>query len=609
MPTLPDSANFAVVPVRGFRRIPLPDELGISAPDGYLLERYEVEVALDPSHESNRGIAGLLDAARTDGTVAVTVEVQLLAPADQDVSTLLVEIVNRGQAAHVPFDGFAVTAGRSSVLGPTPRALDADTFVLRERGAILWCGWQWDLVDADPVLLSATVPEVPPAIHSLHLPVTVTLVAAAPTGALPLFGLPGGVSPYAVDDLDDEQAELGQTTPDGIEVVVPRDRWEFTREVEDTGVVSIKYAEGFVPENSYRLTYRSSRCPVAGAAMLAVRDLVAFLRSRGQSVPSPLPAPPRDILGYGMSQGGRFLRQFLHDGRNADEHGKRVFDGLLVHAAGGRRSDLTGLHAQPSKAPPPADLLDGPIASGGLLSRSASAVRPRVLFTHTASEYWRGDAALTHLDPAAEHDLADPPHARHYLFAGLDHYGSRRPRGPSVTFPVNDVDAGLLLRAAYRALRRWVADGVEPPPSAVPRFSDRTAVRRSIALAQLRIASNVEEAISLADGRPPAVVSALDNGHNEVAGVRLPEVALPLAVLTGWNPRLMHDHGAPTTLAPLIGGRLSAAPTVRDPRTDMASRVGEHRCREIAEGLAARGLLLTEDVDECVRRAIGPLTR
>lgn len=116
------SANFAVVSVRGLRQVPLPEGLGILAPEGFALERYEAEVMLDPRRRSNQGIAGLGDAAvGLHEPVTATLQLQLLTPADREVSTLLVEIVNRGQAAHVPFDGFAVTAHQSSVLGPVPR--------------------------------------------------------------------------------------------------------------------------------------------------------------------------------------------------------------------------------------------------------------------------------------------------------------------------------------------------------------------------------------------------------------------------------------------------------------------------------------------------------
>ena len=470
--------------------------------------------------------------------------------------------------------------------------------MLREGGGVLWCGWQWDLAGPDPRLLAATVPEVRPGVHRTHPPVTASLTTATPVGTLPLCGRPDAASPYPVADLADERAELREVTrDDDAGGLVPRSQWGFTRE---PGGVGVWCARGFVPGRTYLVTYYSDRCPVAGIAMLAVRDVVAFLRSGDQQVPSPLAAPPATVLGYGMSQAGRFLRQFLYDNRNADENGNRLFDGLLVHAAGGLRNGLAGLHDEPSKASAPGRLPPGPIASGALLGRVAPAARPYVLFTNTATEYWRGDAALTHLDPVTGRDLPAPAEVRHYLFAGLDHYGARRPPRPAAAYPVNDTDAGLLLRAAYWALRRWVSQGTEPPPSAVPRFSDHTAVRRSVVLAQLRSAVECGEVTVLDDGRPPVVVAAIDGYHNEIAGLRLPEVAVPLATLTGWNPQPAQRPGS-ATLAPLTGARFALEALDLD--CPAGAGTAAQRCREIAEDLAARGVLLAEDVEECVRRA------
>lgn len=38
-------------------------------------------------------------------------------------------------------------------------------------------------------------------------------------------------------------------------------------------------------------------------------------------------------IGAGISQSGRFLRSFLADGFNADEQGKKVFEGVWAHSA------------------------------------------------------------------------------------------------------------------------------------------------------------------------------------------------------------------------------------------------------------------------------------
>ena len=53
--------------------------------------------------------------------------------------------------------------------------------------------------------------------------------------------------------------------------------------------------------------------------------------------------------GYGASQSGRFLRTFLYYGFNADEKGRKVFDGVLAHVAGAGRGSFNLRFAQPSR--------------------------------------------------------------------------------------------------------------------------------------------------------------------------------------------------------------------------------------------------------------------
>ena len=69
----------------------------------------------------------------------------------------------------------------------------------------------------------------------------------------------------------------------------------------------------------------------------AVRDVASFLR-RDTTPANPLlnglhPSVSRAI-GFGVSQSGRFLRDFLHLGFNEDLAGRVVFDGLMPHVAG-----------------------------------------------------------------------------------------------------------------------------------------------------------------------------------------------------------------------------------------------------------------------------------
>ena len=50
----------------------------------------------------------------------------------------------------------------------------------------------------------------------------------------------------------------------------------------------------------------------------------------------------------------------------------------------------------------------------------------------------------------------------------------------------------------------------------------------------------------------PMLVPAVDADGNEVAGVRLPDLTVPVATHTGWNPR-HPETGAPEQIIPMMG--------------------------------------------------------
>src|SRR3989442_3240638 len=58
-------------------------------------------------------------------------------------------------------------------------------------------------------------------------------------------------------------------------------------------------------------------------------------------------APVRYAYGYGSSQSGRFLRDFMYEGFNTDERDRQVFDGVMAHIAGASRISLNERWATP----------------------------------------------------------------------------------------------------------------------------------------------------------------------------------------------------------------------------------------------------------------------
>ena len=113
------------------------------------------------------------------------------------------------------------------------------------------------------------------------------------------------------------------------------------------------------------------------------------------------------------------------------------------------------------------------------------------MFVDTAAEYWRGDASLAHTDVVDGSDVDDAPFVRRYLYAAAQHASGLAEltdltaSGARGANPLNMIDYTPLYRCALINLVRWVCDGVSPPPSAVPRWSDHSAVLRDDALKQL----------------------------------------------------------------------------------------------------------------------------
>jgi Alpha/beta hydrolase domain len=285
-------------------------------------------------------------------------------------------------------------------------------------------------------------------------------------------------------------------------------------------------------------------------------------------------------------------------------------------------------------------------STGGLLDRlSAAGDLPKIIFTDSAAEYWRGDAALAHIDTTGRHDLAQHPSTRRYLFTGAQHtpgyLGQSRTNpatGTIARYQLNVLDYLPLHRAALTNLDSWITEGIEPPPSRHPRLADGTAVQREEVLATFRrlpdfkppdpqrlpfvrtVDMGGDEATGV--GRYPAregafypaLVGAVDADGNETAGIRLPDIAVPVATYAGWNPR-DPVTGSPEQIVAMNGLTLWFAPDGAaraargDPRRSLAERYRDEadyvsKVRAAALQLAADRYLLAEDVERVVEAAV-----
>ncbi len=144
----------------------------------------------------------------------------------------------------------------------------------------------------------------------------------------------------------------------------------------------------------------------------------------------------------------------------------------------------------------------------------------------------------------------------------------------------------------------------------MPRISHGTAVLRSEALATFHDAELPDPEYlpytptidshattwPLELGAPlVALVSSVDVTGNEVAGIRLPAVAVPVAAFTGWNPRI-HIEGLPDVLYEFVGSLLPLQSGAMP--ADRASY--EEELTAAANRLVAQRYLLERDVDQAV---------
>jgi hypothetical protein len=255
---------------------------------------------------------------------------------------------------------------------------------------------------------------------------------------------------------------------------------------------------------------------------------------------------------------------------------------------------------------------------------------------NTSAEYVNLDLALIHTTVDGQADAEVPDSVRIYHLAGTHHGGGTLPLDNRVFSSVaayynNSIDYRPLVRAAFANLEAWATRGVEPPPSRYPRFADGTLVSRSDLRAtteQLpgpgippqrlypthRLDYGPEAALGRASfpardlGPYPDLVPAVDADGNEVSGVRHPDVAVPLATYTGWNPRHPSVGGAEMNL--LLNGAtipFAATRTQRaawgDERPSIEERYESRdaflqRVRAAASSLAEAGYLLKSDIDE-----------
>lgn len=647
------------------RREPFAGRVAYGQVGAYEILAGVARFAVDPAHARNQMIVDLALAPRNQGgKVEFESDVFILAPKDlrRGNGAILFDVHNRGNKRALHY--FNDAPGDND---PSDAAAAGDGFLFRRGYSVVWCGWNGELLPGAGRMLL----RVPVALEDgkpVRGVVRYEMATNAPADVLPLArrGGHGTYPPTARGEAEGVLTwRMRETDP---RVAIPRGQWSLERSpppsvergaATNLGAIRMRLAGGFRPGYLYELVCEAEGPIVQGLGFTAVRDLVSFLHHDG-SARNPLrgadgKTPYTRAHAFGVSQSGRFLRQLLYEGFNVDEAGRKVFDGLMPHVAGGSLGSFNHRFAQPTRLNSqheehlyPCDRF--PFTYGDevdpfrhrtddILRTTASLdprLLPKVMHTQSATEYWQRSGSLVHTDPLGSRDAVLPDNVRLYAFGGTQHSAAKDPpdRGPCDNLQ-NPVDARPILRALLEALDAWVRDGTPPPPSVYPRIDAGTLVPWQQAhtgfpaIPGVRYPDVIQTPSALDYGpdfeskgiiavEPPRVlgryvvrVPRSGPDGNDLGTLLMPQVAVPLATSTGWNLR-RRDVGAEGMMALLMGSYLPFPRTraereaTGDPRASLEERYGSFdayrkQFSAACETLRTGRYLLGEDVDRLVK--------
>jgi hypothetical protein len=605
--------------------------------DAGVYERITGRVAfsVDVTNLHNRQIVDLENAVNLhDGAVEFVSDFVALKPRDvkHGNGALLLEVPNRGHSGIIGLvDG-----------GDNDLAKDAgDAWLLRQGYTIVGLGWQWDAPGRDALGFTA------PIARDHGSPITGLLrgdltpshaMSEIPLGHL-IVGSIGGTE-YPVADPDDPRNTLTvRDTPAGPRTTIPRTDWQFAETIDGTLRPSRRHLHlqgGFQPGKIYEYVYVVADPVVAGGGLAAIRDFAAYAKHAPDAL-----TPAQRVYAEGISQDGRLLREFLYEGFNADESGRIALDGVIAHVAGAGRGSFNYRFAQPSRDAQPMSSIFFPTdvfpftdrpevdpvtgEKAGLLDRASSEhVVPKIFFSETSYEYWGRAAALVHVTADGHFDVPHGANVRIYHLTGLQHFTGPFPpakgKGDLLgQYPESPLPVRFFWRAMIAAMDAWVRDGRQPPESRYPTLKGGTLVpveryalppipgvvrpREASAAYHLDFGPNWRAGVLStqppAVGQPfPVLVPQVDADGNEIDGVRLPELSVPLATYTAWNFR-DPSIGAPTQRVSFEGSYLpfplDAAERERthDPRKSIAERYRD-KTEYLAKFAAAADALIRD---------------
>ena len=612
---------------------------------------------LNPQNELITDIA--LAPRNANGNVVYQHNFYILKPADLSHGNhkMMYEPPNRGGKTYQTLNN--TPTGTNDPAALTDPAVLGDSFLWTRGYTTVWSGWENNLGPLTGLTATASLPvAVGPGSATITGPGYEYIVTGAATFTLAYpaasakQGAPDAVLTHRVH-LDDPPQ------------VVPAGGWAYT----DATNTAIKLTTGnFVNNDIYEFSYIAKSPTVNGLGLAAIRDFNSFLRysaADDSGTPNPLAGDVQRIYTETSSQPARTLNDFTHLGFNEDEHHRKVFDGMMqwIGAGDGLNMNYRWSQTKRTERNRQEELyLEGlyPFANVPTfdpISHTSDWRYRRCEQTHTcplatefysANEYWVKAGSLMSTDPTGRFDLPDHPFTRLYLLSSKQHGGAGDPtsKGLCQQF-LNPLDSAPVQRALWIDLDEWSTRGIVPPDSEVPKLRDGTLVPP---LPQSRVGFPSIPGVTYTglkttryrfnygpdfyetfvptinppvitppyEDNPangpiyPSYVPKTDSDGNDLAGIRLPELTVPLATYTGWGLRsgVWANDGCEASgqYIPFKATRVERLAT-GDPRPSVEERYhsyAQYRSQVVraVDSLVRRRFLICDDTQGIVTRLL-----
>ena len=614
---------------------------------------------VDPHDRQNRVIVDIELAPRNArGNVEYAFNFYILKPIDlkKGAHRVMYEPPNRGGKT---WTGLARVSGGGndpgSIVDP---AVLANAFFMPRGYTIVWSGWEQNLGPLDGLTGTG---QFPVAKNRDGSTITGPSYEYIVTG-----GASSGLA-YPAATLDKTKAQLTHRVHlDDVPQVIPESGWNYNADGTAISLASGNFVSNDIYEFSY-IAKDPTVNGLGFAAVRDWNAWLRYAKRDDYGNPNPMAGDIKRIYTEVVSQPGRLLNDFRHLGFNESESGRKVFDGHVQWIAAGNGLNMNYRFSQTGRTERNRQnhlYIEGrfpfaAVKSFDPITRDVDSRYARCEKTHTcplameiysSNEYWVKSASLLHTDPTGRYDLPDSPYTRNYLMSSMQHgTGNPTNRGACQQFQ-NPLSSNATQRALWIALDEWASEKRKPPHSRVPKLKDRTLVPplpqagtgfpnipgvtytglkttryhfnyglhfydTGIATINPPVIVPIPGATlpsspvtTYQDNRAngpiyPSFIPKTDSDGNEIAGVRLPDLRVPLATYTGWALRsgVWANDGCEAAGQFIPFPRTAAdAAAAGDPRKSVAERYPDFadyhgQVREALNDMVEERLLLCED--------------